>query len=501
MGKFSRREVFGIGVAGLASIYLPSLGAASQQGSRKRPRNVIFCVSDGMSAGVPAMLDQLLATVHGRSSFMRQLAAYRETVHAVQSTCSLSSLVTDSSAASSAWGSGRKIVNGQINVFPDGTRLIPLYELLKDRAQLKTGLVTTATITHATPAGFAISHPTRDEEAAIAEKYLELGVDVLFGGGDRFFSASQRKDGRDLYADFERAGYRVVKDRPGMRGLRVGSRALGIFSSSHVPYEVDRLNQPSLLRSVPSLKEMALKAIELLSDSPNGFILQVEGARIDHAAHGNDPSGAIYDQGAFDDAVAAIVEWARERGDTLVIVTSDHGNSNPGLMGAGDEYFDSTTGLERLAKARASFPTLLELMGPKPSADRIREVVRDRLDIGLEAEEAAFVRRALDQQGELRAIDLYKSASSAMAMVLGNHYHIGWSGPSHSSDWVPLMAIGPGSASFGGFLENNDVFDRLLKLYGVRFQNPPQMSRDEMLRHLGKQRQALRRAVSEHWIV
>lgn len=501
MGKFSRREVFGIGAAGLAAAYLPSIALGSSQGSKKRPRNVIFCVSDGMSAGVPSMLDQLLETVHGRPSFWKRLAGNAEVVIGVQSTGSLSSLVTDSSAASSAWGSGRKIVNGQVNVFPDGTRLTPLYEVLRDRAKLKTGLVTTATITHATPAGFAVSHPSRDEEAQIAEKYLSLGVDVLFGGGDRFFSPAQRKDGRDLYADFARAGYAVAKDRSSMNAIRRGSKALGVFSSSHVPYEVDRLNQPGLLRSVPSLKEMAQKAVELLQDARNGFILQVEGARVDHAAHGNDPAGILYDQWAFDDAVEAMVDWAQKRGDTLVIVTTDHGNANPGLIGAGDEYFDSTAGLQKLAEAKASFPTLLQLAGAKPSASQLQDVVRDRLGIGLASDEAAFVARSLAGDGELRNINFYKGASAALAMVLGNHYHIGWSGPAHSSDWTPFFAIGPGSAAFcGGWFENNTVFDRLLKLYGVRFQNPPQMTREEMLRHLGRQRQALGRAVAGHWL-
>lgn len=500
MGKFSRREVFGIGAAGLAAAYLPSIALGSSQGSRKRPRNVIFCVSDGMSAGVPSMLDQMLETLHGRPSFWKRLAGNPEVVIGVQGTCSLSSLVTDSSAASSAWGSGRKIVNGQVNVYPDGTRLSPLYDVLRDRAKLKTGLVTTATITHATPAGFAVSHPSRDEEAQIAEKYLALGVDVLFGGGDRFFSPAHRKDGKDLYAEFAQAGYAIAKDRSSMNAIRRGSKALGIFSSSHLPYEVDRLNQPPLLRSVPSLKEMAQKAVDLLQDAPNGFILQVEGARIDHAAHGNDPAGVIFDQLAFDEAIEAMVEWAQKRGDTLVVVTTDHGNANPGLMGAGDEYFDSTAGLERLGEAKASFATLLQLVGLQPSAASLQDVVRERLGIGLTSDEAAFVVRGLAGDGDLRHIDFYKGASAALAMVLGNHYHIGWSGPSHSSDWTPFLAIGPGSAAFGGWFENSSVFERILKLYGARFQNPPQMTREEMLRHLGAQRQALGRAVADHWL-
>ncbi|MCX7798996.1 MAG: alkaline phosphatase [Fimbriimonadales bacterium] len=501
MAKFSRREVFGVGAAGLASLYLPSVALGSSQGSRGRPRNVIFCVSDGMSAGVPSMLDQFLSTVHGRPSFWRRLLQDGRSVQTVQETCSLSSLVTDSSAASSAWGSGRRIVNGQVNCFPDGTRLIPLYEVLKDRAKLATGLVTTATITHATPAGFAVSHPTRDEEAQIAEKYLSLGVDVLLGGGDRFFNSSSRADKRNLYAEFARAGYRVVRDRASMLALRPGRKVLGIFSSSHVPYEVDRRNRKELRDTVPSLAEMALKAIGMLQDSPNGFVLQVEAARVDHAAHSNDPAGILYDQLAFDEALEAIVGWADQRGDTLVVVTTDHGNSNPGLMGAGDEYFDSMAGLEKLAEAKASFTTLLAQVGTQPTPESVREAVREHLGIGLNAEEAELVSKAARRASDLQKVDLYSGASSALAMALGNHYHIGWSGPSHSSDWVPLLALGPGSRQFArGWMKNSSVFDALLELYGIRFQNPPQMSREEMLRHLGKRKEALRRAVREHWL-
>jgi alkaline phosphatase len=121
-------------------------------------------------------------------------------------TRSLNSMVTDSSAASSAWGSGSRVVNGAVNVLPDGRLLTPLYTLFGE-AGWKTALVTTAEITHATPAGFAVAIKSRGNSDGIAKRYLDRNIEVLLGGGRPFFDPKKRKDKRDLRAEFKLAGY------------------------------------------------------------------------------------------------------------------------------------------------------------------------------------------------------------------------------------------------------------------------------------------------------
>src|SRR4029434_4694557 len=109
------------------------------------------------------------------------------------------------------------------------------------------------------------------------------------------------------------------------------ARVLGLFWSDHLPYTIDRNREPAMQSRVPTLAEMTSSALQNLSHSPDGFLLQVEGGRVDHAAHDNDAASMLHDQLAFDDAIGVALEFAKEHGDTLVIITTDHGTGNPGL--------------------------------------------------------------------------------------------------------------------------------------------------------------------------
>jgi len=138
----------------------------------------------------------------------------------------------------------------------------------------------------------------------MAPQYLDR-VDVVLGGGSGYFEAKGRPDRRDLHADFVKAGYQVVADRAGMLAAK-DRRLLGTFSAGHLPFEIDRLNSEALAKRIPTLQEMAIAALDrfLVQDQP--FLLQIEGARVDHAAHLNDIGALLGDQLAFDDALAAV---------------------------------------------------------------------------------------------------------------------------------------------------------------------------------------------------
>src|SRR5688500_9496399 len=152
--KFTRRQLLATGAAGLAGCALagPTKETATK-GPAKKAKNIIFCVADGMAAQTMSIGDQFQKLTAGKSSYWAWLMEQDGVVNGLQETRSLSSVVTDSSAASSTWGSGRRIWNGQVNMYPDGTALRTLHDLMHD-AGMRTGLVTTTTITHATPAGF-----------------------------------------------------------------------------------------------------------------------------------------------------------------------------------------------------------------------------------------------------------------------------------------------------------------------------------------------------------
>lgn len=447
---------------------------AHGQGARrpiKRVKNIIFCVSDGMSASIPTMVDHLTLINSGKNSYWGWLMKQDFATNGLQDTRSLNSVVTDSAAASSAWGCGRHIWNGQVNMFPDGTALRPIAHLMHE-AGVKVGLATTATITHATPAGFAVSHMTRDDESGIAERYLADGaVDVLLGGGAKHFDPTGRKDKRDLTGEFAKAGFAVCRTRLEML-TSSSSRLLGLFSDSHVPYSVDRDNDPLLMASVPALAEMAAAAIERLRKNRKGFLLQIEGARVDHGAHSNDLAAAVYDQIAFENAVKIAVDFAMADGETLVVITSDHANGNPGLNGAGDEYIASTAGLKTLNGMRASYGNLFGKIAKPVQAPAVQETVEALLGIQLSGEEAQVVADAAAGKSPFASSIFYGALNPTLAIVLGNHTKITWTSTNHTSDHVFVTAVGPGREAFAGLTQNTAMFDMMLAAKGLKHANP-----------------------------
>ncbi len=480
-GKLTRRELLRWGIAGVAGLALaPSI--APQRRARGRVRNIIFMVADGMSAGVPSLADAFGKLVRGKGSFWHQLLQNPEATLGFFDMASLDSLVTDSSSASSAWGSGSRIFNGWVNMLPDSTRLTPIAQIVK-AAGKKVGLVTTTRITHATPAGFAAVQRSRDAEDEIAPQYLDV-VDVLMGGGLRHYDPRLRADKRDLISEYTRKGYTFWNRREQVISDERPDKVLGLFYNSHLPYTVDHIHSEELKRTVPTLAEMTRKALEILSRSREGFLLQVEGGRVDHAAHSNDAAALMWDQLAFDDAIEVVYNFAARRDDTLVIITSDHGNSNPGLNGMGIEYRQSNACFERLALAKCSFEQLPRHL-QQATPDSVREVIRAQLGIEINREEAEALSSAVANRMPTVWNRQHQNLNGLLGEILSNYNGIGWTGTSHTADYVWLTAIGVGREEFHGLVRNTDAFYKMLKLFGLSHKNPS-MSPQEARKYLSR---------------
>lgn len=471
----------GIGAAGASTAGGLAATAAAvgagRSGLADPPRNVIFMVADGLSLGALSLLKPFAERArNGQGALWSGLLSDTTIAHGHLDMHSLNSLVTDSSAASSAWGSGSLIFNDAVNYLPDGTPLVPIAELVQ-RAGRRVGLVTTTTVTHATPAGFASCQKSRDDEREIAPQYLNR-VDVVLGGGREFFVPELRPDRRDLVAEFRGAGYGVWTRRDDLLGGDRPARVLGVFGSGHLPFTIDRDRSDSLQSGVPTLAEMTRAALEILGTGEPGFLLQVEGGRVDHAAHSNDAAAMMWDLLAFDDALRVAREFALGGGDTLVVVTTDHGNANPGLNGMGSGYARSTESFERLLLARASYPVLFKeiakgvLSGAAPPTDRVREVCRELLQIELRSEEARAVAASLGGLGTRPLNRQFREPVGVLGQVLSNHTGIGWSGTTHTADLAPLLAFGPGQDRFVGLRPATEVFESLTGFFGIRHVNP-----------------------------
>lgn len=466
--------------AALAPAFLQSAAAQAAE-----VKNVIYMVADGMSPSVHPLAQEFSLLVRGRSTVWHDLLAKPETVRGLFDMAALNSMVTDSSSASSSWSTGSRIFNAQVNVLPDGTKLTPIAHLVRDKGK-RVGLVTTCTCTHATPAGFAAVEKKRDNEEGIGDQYRAV-CDIVLGGGLKFFDPKLRKDKKDALAEFRADGFSVCLNKQELVAAAPTARKiLGLFAESHLPFTVDRNESEELKAKVPTLAEMSAIAIDFLDkSSPNGFLLQLEGGRVDHGAHNNDAPAMLWDQLAFDDAVQVALDYAQRKGDTLVILCTDHGNSNPGLFGVGTEYADSNKAFARLAGIKGSYVTLAKQFGQDlehkvkpgetiriPDPRDVSDLVKQLSGISLSQPEAWAICEGLARIGPVNINKQFEKLAGILGQVFSNHTGIGWIGTTHTSDYVITTAVGPGASQFAGLVRNTDVFHKLTRLMGFEFKNP-----------------------------
>lgn len=457
-----------------ANSYALEVASPAKKGSK--PKKIIFMVSDGMSIGVPTLADPLSRMKRGKGTMLCSLMENPNVTHGYFDTRSLSSMVTDSAAAACAWATGSRIFNGSLNYLPDGTKIDPIGKLAKD-AGYKLGLVTTTRVTHATPAGFAAHAKTRGEEPLIAPQYMNV-ADVIMGGGNRFFDSEERWDSKDLYAEYEKAGYGVWRSRSDfLKRMKRPDKLLGIFSNSHHPYTIDHMNNEELKKNVPTLAEMTEVALEILNRGDKGFLLQVEGGRVDHGAHGNDVTGTLWDQIAFDDAIEVAVKFVEKDPDAAVVITTDHGNANPGLNGMGTAYVESTSKFENLMHPKASVNNLRYKFEDLAKAgeltpDMVMDITKDWMGVEIEKSGAnAIAAIANGAETDEYNINL-RSLTGVTGQVLGNQFGVQWIGTNHTADHVMIATLGAGQEEFHGLMKNTKAYDIMAGWMGIDHKNP-----------------------------
>jgi alkaline phosphatase len=251
------------------------------------------------------------------------------------------------------------------------------------------------------------------------------------------------------------------------------------------------MNDVSIQTQVPTLAEMAKTAIENLKGGKNGFILQIEGGKVDHAGHANDIAGQIHDQIAFEDAVKVAIEFAEKDGETLVIITSDHATGGPSLNGAGEEYGDTTKGFASVAGIKASFGPIFDAIGKKPTAGMVQDVIREKMTYGLKEAEAQAIADTIQGKSPFGLLDLQKAPQSVLALILQNYHKVGYTSLNHTSDHVLVSAFGPGSQYCHGLTNNFEFFNLMLAAKGLKHENPPQMTFEEAAKHMEKNKDAV----------
>ncbi|KAG8751490.1 hypothetical protein FRC11_009325, partial [Ceratobasidium sp. 423] len=331
------------------------------------------------------------------------------------------------------------------------------------RAGLKTGLVVTSRITHATPASFASHIYDRDKEDIIAEQLIgdqPLGpvVDIMLGGGLAFFwpnttTGSSRKDSRDLIAEAKKAGYNAFTTRAGFDALGGGKTAklpyLGVFTPGHMSYEVDR--DPKV---EPSLLEMTKTALETLKratkDSKKGYFIMVEASRIDHAGHSNDLIGHLHDIIMYNEVVDYLKKWVDDNDDTVLIGTADHecaGLTLGGIVTTGEYQYNPAP----LAGASHSSTYLASLWAKYNGSDPDNYLLDLFKQYGINDANSTEIAVAKEHKSSASFNDIHFGQSlTRRAMVK-------WATLGHTAVDVNLIGYGPNSERMTGNRDNTEV--------------------------------------------
>lgn len=458
---FKNGSLFTLGTA----IINPFSGQANELNlntskNNKKAKNIIFLVSDGMSNGTLTMADVFLQRKNGIGSNWMNLYRENKVKHALMNTASASSIVTDSAAGSSSWGSGFRVNNGSLNVGPNGENYLPIWQKFKQKGKM-VGCVTTVPITHATPAGFCVNSDSRNSQEEIALQYLELNFDVMMGGGNKYFAADKRKDKRDVYADYKSKGYAITRTKSEMTNAPKGKPVLGVYGEDALPFAIDRSSDKTLTETTPSLAEMAQFAIDRMKDSKEGFVLQIEGGKVDWAAHANDIGGLLYDQIAFDDAIKVAMDFAEKDKETLVIITTDHGNANPGILYGkkADANFDS------LQKYTQTNEWILNEIHHDSSEAFVKELIEAKTSTLITDEEAKLLLSYYNGLGK-QEDGLYnynKIPFKTFGEIQTNSNSVAWLSLTHTGDLVELAMFGPGSEKLKPFVKNTDLHYLMLE--------------------------------------
>lgn len=432
-----------------------------------RPKNLVFFISDGCGPATFGLARAYKSEMEDNPVLF--LDAYQKGSVITRAD---SAWVTDSAASATAYACAIKTYNGAIAVDRDTTAVETILEAA-EKAGFNTGIVSTATITHATPAAFSSHVPVRAMQYEIATQQIRQGIEVIMGGGRMFYmpleGGAGRKDSLNVLQEAIDMGYHDVNNRDEL--LEASELPIiGLFTDGQMAYEIDRDKEAE-----PSIAEMTRKALELLSDSGKPFFIMIEAGRIDHAGHANDPAAHLWDMLAYDEAWKVAIDFAMQDGETLVVGTSDHetGGLALGVPVPGRSALDYQFDPARLAGITSSIPfftnDILARIASGSPVDRawLMGELQSRFAIIPDSVETE-VDRIFDDWADigdtLASIRIHRFLSRETS----SSARIGWATRGHTAVDVPIFAYGPGSELIGGVMDNTEVGLALWEALGLR---------------------------------
>lgn len=434
-------------VAGVTTNIHSSKSDVAYANERGKTKNVIMLIADGMST------EAITLARHTKGD---SLAMDEISVGSVITSWA-NGPITDSAPGGTVYAAGEKTNNKYIGTSVNDTPMASILEGAESVGKA-TGIVATSEITHATPGDFTAHTNNRKYYNQILQQQINQDMEVVLGGGfnkPSGFSSEVSTDEFESYYEeqvnnIKEEGFDFITTKDQLTSYD-GDKLWGSFADADLKYDFDRQSDNDNVQ--PSLAEMTNKAIEVLNKDEDGFFLMVEGSKVDWAAHANNTVGIVSDILAFDEAVKAAIEFAKTDGNTVVVVTTDHGNSgitigssyyNENIESYDKATYENTTDL--LKNATITEERFNEIASGK-SNDEIKAIAKKYYGIDLNDEELAIVK---GEQGEGRQVGIRE--------VIARRVGIGYTTGGHTGEQIYLGVYAPSDIELlEGVVDNTEV--------------------------------------------
>ena len=515
----------------------PAVRPSAVPPSSAAPKKIILVICDGMGPQEVGLLTSY-ARQAPRSVLKGRTTAFDRMMNAggrlaLSMTYPGTGLVVDSAASATQLATGKPAGSEMVGMDRDGNIVESLIEKAK-KAGKATGIVSDTRLTHATPAGFGAHEDQRDNENEIAADMLALQPDVMLSGGLRYFIpkdaakadsaaaravraltggavrfSSGRNDDLDLLKEAADKGYALAFNAVQLERAS-GSKILGLFAESALPYAIDADDIfRASGRTVPTLRDMAAKTLEVLSRNEKGFVLMLEAGLLDWMLHDNDAGGALQEMVMLNGVLEYVLGWAGERGDTLVVITGDHetggfgfsysafdlpaGRPLPGDGFKGKEFkplfnYGRPETLDRLYDQKISFESIFRgRFDALPKEERtpaaLARIVNEAGDFKITDEAAARIleteanpfyvekhrylgNAVVPRVRDFASFYVYQSDNrkNLLGRELSKEQSVVWSTGTHTATPIPVFSFGPASGEFQGIIHHTEIGRKLMSL-------------------------------------
>ena len=434
-------------------------------------------------------------------------------------------LVTDSAASGTQLASGTAAGSEMIGGGKEGNPTVTILERAEKMGK-SNGLISDTMITHATPAAFAAHQPHRSLENAIAVDMLHSGADVMLSGGlsnwipqdannpdSQIYKelvklsegaveiVSKRKDNRNLLNEIQKKNYALAFTKTQLE--KANGNVLGLFAPSALDNGIKAARtQNAAQRTMPTLKEMTAKGIELLEKNEKGFFLMIEAGQIDWASHGNDTGTLLHELLKLNETLEYVLDWAAGRDDTLVIVTADHETGGFGFSYSANDLpepvdlpgtlfkerkfqpgsnFGNPAVLDKLYRQQLSYGEIFEqfdeLSQKEQNPAKLAELVRKNTAFQITEEQAARILETeenpyyvkghkklglktvpkIDVNDAFFVLNKNKARQNLLAIEVATQQQVVWATGTHTSTPVPVFVQGPGKGTFSRIMHSTEL--------------------------------------------